>query len=182
MAKEETDSRAGGWALPGLAADGPCPELEEQLATFGQFVGDWEISEWRNLEKDGTWSTGRGELHWRWILDGRAVQDIWSTYDERSGRMVPLGTTLRFYDPKIDAWQSVWISPVNHVARPFVGRRAGSEIVLDGKSARGAPIRWIFSEISGQSFRWRAEEFQSETSAWTMNEEMRIRRMPKAPA
>jgi hypothetical protein len=167
-----------GWQIEGLAANGPLPEHASKLQLFGQFVGDWEITEWRTLEKDGSWAVGRGELHWRWILEGRAVQDVWSTFDQASGRMVPLGTTLRFYDSKIDAWQSLWISPVNHVARPFVGRPVGSEIVLEGKNAKGKSIRWIFSEISRDSFRWRAEEQQSSDSSWLMNEEMRIRRLP----
>lgn len=170
------------WRIEGLSAQRPYPEQSEKLALFGQFVGDWEITEWRTLEKDGKWAVGRGEVHWRWILEGRAVQDVWSTFDPNSGRMVPLGTTLRFYDSKLDAWQSIWISPVNHVARPFIGRQVGKEIVLEAKNARGVPIRWIFSEITNDSFRWRAEEQQSSASDWLMNEEMHIRRFSRLPS
>ena len=173
-------STPGNWRIEGLAAEGPFPEYGEKLALFGQFVGDWDIVEWRNLEADGSWTTGRGELHWRWILEGRAVQDVWSTIDKASGHPVPLGTTLRFYDSKIDAWHSVWISPVNHVARQFVARQVGSEIVLEGKNAHGASVRWIFSEIERDAFRWREETQGDSPSGWLMDEEMRIER--RAPA
>jgi hypothetical protein len=164
------------WRIEGLAARGPHPELADKLALFGQFVGDWEILECRTLEDDGTWSTSRGKLHWRWILEGRAVQDVWTTIDEKSQRSIPVGTTVRFYDPKIDAWHSVWLSPVQGQVKSFIGRLVGSEIVLEGKNDRGNSIRWIFSEIRPDSFRWRGEELRNPPSGWVLYEEMRIRR------
>jgi hypothetical protein len=173
---ESDRATASRWLLEGLGAEGPYPEIASKLSLFGQFVGDWEITEWRQMDPEGHWSTDRGELHWRWILGGRAVQDVWSTFDPAAGRMQPLGTTLRFYDASIDAWRSLWISPVNRVARPFVGRQVGSEIVLEGRNARDVPIRWIFSDITPDSFRWRAEEQQAAAWEWIMDEEMRIRR------
>ena len=162
--------------IEGLMAAGPFAQDAARLALFGQFVGDWDIIEWKNQQEDGSWVVGRGRLHWRWILEGRAVQDVWSTIDNSTGREVPLGTTIRFYDPKIDAWQSVWISPVNRVARVFIARKLGDEIVLESKNARGNPIRWIFSEIGSNSFRWREEELRTPPSGWVMDEEMRIHR------
>ncbi len=165
------------WDLPGLAAEGPASDRREQLQLFGQFVGDWEIVESRNLQDDGRWSISRGEIHWRWILEGRAVQDIWMGYDEEEQRMVPGGTTVRFYDLSIGAWHSVWISPDQSAVRQFVGRLVGDEIVLDGRDGDGTPIRWIFSEIRPNDFRWRGERLDAKESRWSMNEEMRIRRL-----
>ncbi len=166
------------WNLPGLAAMGPATEHRKSLRLFGQFVGDWEIVECRNLQDDGRWTTSRGEIHWRWILEGRAVQDIWMGYDEEEGRMVPGGTTVRFYDPSIDAWHSVWISPDQRAVRQFIARPVGDEIVLDGREEDGTPIRWIFSEIARDSFRWRGERYDAKDARWSRNEEMRIRRAP----
>ena len=164
------------WQIEGLPASGPHPELAEKLALFGQFAGDWDVVECRSLEEDGSWSTSRGRVHWGWILEGRALQDIWTTIDEETQRSIPIGTTVRFYDPKIDAWRSTWISPVHGIVRPFIGRAVGTEIVLEGKNARDNPIRWIFSEITPESFRWRAEELRSPPTGWVLYEEMRIRR------
>src|SRR5215510_8440223 len=61
------------WSIVGLAADGPLPELKEELGLFGQFVGDWDMND-RFLKDDGTWAAGKGGIHWRWILEGRALQ------------------------------------------------------------------------------------------------------------
>ena len=180
MTQDRTPSEAkpDGWEIEGLAANGPIADHAEKLKLFGQFVGDWEILECRNRKDDGTWSVQRGKLHWRWILEGRAVQDVWTMIDEKTGRSIPVGTTVRFYDPKINAWRSVWISPVQGFVLPFIGRPVGSEIVLEGKNVQGYPIRWIFSEITRTSFRWREEVLKDPQTGWEMDEEMRIRRAP----
>lgn len=163
-------------AIEGLLVEGPNPEMKEKLMLFGQFVGDWDILEDRSLQPDGTWTTTRGELHWGWILDGRAVQDVWMWIDEKTGKLILEGTTVRFYDAKIDAWHSVWLAPRQGAVKTFVARKVGDEIVLEGKTAEGYPVKWIFSEITPDSFRWRAEETQDNGKTWTLKEEMRIRR------
>jgi hypothetical protein len=167
----------GDWSIEGLAADGPLPELKEKMMLFGQFVGDWEIYESRYLKPDGTWAKERGELHWRWILEGRAVQDVWMFGDEETKNLRPAGTTVRFYDPKIDAWHSLWISPLQNFVKTFVARKVGDEIVLEGRSPEGYQLKWIFSEIEKDSFRWRSEESRDEGKNWAPNEEMKIRRL-----
>src|SRR5207249_3150007 len=85
-------------------------------------------------------------------LDGRAVQDVFMTRDPDTGRAVPIGTTVRFYDPKLDAWQSTWISPMQELVQTFIGRKIGDEIVLESKTRDGYPEKWIFSEITKNSF------------------------------
>jgi hypothetical protein len=143
---------------------------------FGQFVGDWDILEDRNLLPDGTWAVTRGELHWGWILDGTAVQDVWMSIDEKTHKAIPEGTTIRFYDQKIDAWHSIWISPTQGVAKTFVARQVEAEIVLEGRTPEGYPVKWIFSDITPNSFRWHSEETRDNGKTWILKEEMRIRR------
>jgi hypothetical protein len=83
---------------------------------------------------------------------------------------------VRFYDPKIDVWRSTWISPIQGAVQTFIGHQVGNEIVLEGKSPEGYPIKWIFSDISLKSFRWRAEEIRDGSKNWILTEEMRVRR------
>lgn len=164
------------WMIEGLGADGPDPELREKLMLFGQFIGDWNITEDRYLQPDGTEIKHRGEVHFGWILDGRAVQDVWMTYDEKLRRAVPDGTTVRFYDAKIDAWHVIWIKPKQGVVRIFVARKAKDEIVLEGKTREGIPENWIFSQITPTSFRWRSVETHDNGKTWQLTEEMKVRR------
>jgi len=164
------------WTIEGLGAKGPCPKLKEKMALFGQFVGDWDIVENRYLTKDGTWAKSKGELHWGWILGGKAVQDVWMSIDEKTGKAIPWGTTVRLYDPRIDAWHSVWVSSRQGVVRTFVGRKVGDEIVLEEDNTKRHPEKWIFSEIVPDSFKWRAEVSHDGGKTFAVEEVMRIRR------
>jgi len=136
------------WTIGGLGAEKPFPDYKEKLALFGQFVGDWVIEEARYPRPYGVELRSQGEIHFGWILDGRAVQDVFMSRDPDTGRAVPVGTTVRFYDPKLDAWQSTWISPVQELVQTFIGRKIGDEIVLESKTRDGYPEKWIFSEIT----------------------------------
>ena len=164
------------WTINGLGAEGPISELKEKLQLFGQFVGDWVIEEARYPRADGGVLRAQGEIHFGWILDGRGVQDVFMTRDPKTGKAVPIGTTVRFYDPKIDAWQSTWISPVQNLVQSFTGRKVGDEIVLESETREGYPEKWIFSEITKNSFRWHAEESHDAGKTWILTEEMRVRR------
>jgi hypothetical protein len=62
-------------------------------------------------------------------------------------------TTLRAYDPELDAWHCLWSDPLRHVYVSMTGRRQGEEIVNEGKEppslvrvcgedqARGVPTK-----------------------------------------
>jgi hypothetical protein len=165
--------------LPGHGAAGPHPELAEKLMLFGQFVGSWDV--------DVTWlQDGRvtrratGEWHFGWVLEGRAVQDVWivPTRAERAAGAPPYeyGTSLRFYDPRIDAWRSTWIGPVNGLVVPFIARQDGDDIVLEGRRPEGWPIRWWFSDVTRDSFRWRNAVSRDDGQTWETVQEMRGRR------
>jgi hypothetical protein len=164
------------WTIEGLGAEGPNPELREKLMLFGQFVGDWDIVKAWYRTPDGTIKWQDGEVHFGWILDGRAVQDVWMTHRGDPPRAVPIGTTVRFYDPKTDTWASTWISPSQGVVQRFIGRHVGKEIVLETTNAEGFPEKWIFSDIQHDSFRWHSEETHDGGKTWVLTEEMFIRR------
>jgi hypothetical protein len=157
-----TANKGVNWELKGLGANHPEPTLRDELMLFGQFVGDWDIIENKNLDEDGKWSNHTGELHWNWIIDGRALQDVWMYYDKDSGLPVPAGTTLRFFDTEKRLWRSIWITPRHHDVGLFLGRKVGDEIVLEMqeecKHKGEGDIKWIFYDITPNSFKWRAEE------------------------
>ena len=83
---------------------------------------------------------------------------------------------MRFYDEGIDAWRSTWIGPRNRVVMPFLARKVGEEIVLEGSFEEGVQTRWIFSEITTDSFAWRAVDSKDNGQNWTLLQEMKARR------
>ena len=85
------------------------------------------------------------------------------------------GATLRFYDPKIDAWRSTWIGPARGWVLPFIARQVNDEIVLEG-NFEGLSRKWIFSEITLESFYWRSIESSDQWASHRMIQEMFARR------
>jgi hypothetical protein len=144
--------------LDALRAYGPAAGEAERLMLFGQFVGTWNADVvYQPLV--GPWQQTQAEWIWGWTLQGRAVQDVYivppRAEQARGAPCRVYGTTVRLYDPSIDAWRITWHSPTGGLQTSFVARPVGDEIVLE---ATDSDTRWIFSEVEESSFRWRAEE------------------------
>jgi len=145
-----------------LQASEPLPELAEKLRLFGQFVGSWDVQV-IIYNPDTTIQIVKAEWHFGWVLEGRAIQDVWIAPKRElrtAGENVPgdYGATIRFYDATIDAWRSTWIGPVKGKVIPFIARQVGDEIVLEGKLDAKTEVKWIFSEVTKESFCWRSIE------------------------
>jgi hypothetical protein len=161
-----------------LLADGPAPEYREKLMLFGQFVGDWEFHG-VEYHPDGSRVTDEGEIEFGWVLRGRAVQDVWIERGRSDGQVKTYGTTLRVYDPKLDAWRIIWLDPPTGAQQTMIARQAGDQIVLEGKDRKSIPIRWVFSEIKPNSFHWIGERLVG--SSWQVYEECFPRRVKALP-
>ena len=54
------------------------------------------------------------------------------------------GTTLRIYDPNLDAWRILWNDPATDFFAQQIGRARGNDIVQEGQDPRGGAMRWTF--------------------------------------
>ena len=92
-----------------LHSDHPAVDQADKMALYGWLIGRWEMDSVIHSD-DGTKQSGpRGEIHFGWVLEGRAIQDVWA---------LPgffYGTTLRVYDPALDAWHILWSDPLKQV-------------------------------------------------------------------
>ncbi len=166
--------------LDALAADGPFPDYADKLMLFGRFVGAWDIESQFFEPEKGLVKEGRAEWLFGWALEGRAVQDVLAS-PPRAGRQPgqaskEYGSTLRVYDPKIDAWRVTYIAPIYGATVNLIARAHDDEIWLEGRSPWNALFRWTFAEIAPDSFRWRGYESTDEGRSWFMGEEMRAHR------
>ena len=116
----------------------------EALMLFGQFVGEWDV-DWTGYEWDGEQALReRGESIFGWVLEGRAVQDVWivpsrGRRDSAGSPEGEYGTTIRAYDPLLEAWLATWIGPISRARRTFVARRSGDAIVQEGQTEERYP-------------------------------------------
>jgi len=166
---------AGTGLLAALHATGPADEHAGKLMLFGRFVGSWHLA-WSGTDTTGQSATMSGELHFGWVLGGRAVQDVWivpgrGQPGEGQPPLAFYGSTIRFYDPVIDAWRSTWIEPVNRRVRRFIGRVSGDDIVLLSDE-EDPQLRWRFTDITAGSFTWRAETSYDGGATWQFDEQM----------
>ena len=166
-----------------LHANGPDMALAAKLELYGWIVGRWALDV-TTILADGTRHQGAGEIHAGWVLQGRAVQDVWMIprlRDRQPGiEQLPgagnwYGTTLRIYDPNLDAWRILWNDPATNFFAQQIGRAQGAEIVQTGADPRGGSMRWIFSEIQPDSFHWIAEHTQDDQH-WRREVDIRARR------
>jgi hypothetical protein len=155
--------------LRALHAERPAPDRADKLSLYGWLVGRWEMD--GIIHNDGTTHTGRGEIHFDWVLEGRAIQDVWIFPG------VFYGSTLRVYDPNLDAWHILWSDPMRQVYRRQIGRARGNDIVQDGKDDTGAPVRWSFTEITPDSFHWLGEVSPNGGATWRLEAEFFARRV-----
>ena len=165
-----------------LAAPGRSPEIPQSADVYGWLIGSWELDVCYYLV-DMTARRMTGEAHFGWVLEGRAVQDVW-IMPRRSGRTAAVdktanmyGTTFRVWDPAIQAWRITWINPVTGGRNELIGRWSGKDIVQVGRHADGTPIRWIFSEITPDSFHWTGEALQPDGQTWKLEGEFRAKRI-----
>jgi hypothetical protein len=164
--------------FPALLASGPAAQYRQKLMLFGQFVGDWDFHG-VEYHPDGSRVTDQGEIEFGWVLEGRAVQDVWIERERSDGQVKTYGTTIRVYDPKMDAWHVIWIDPPTGSQQTLIGGKVGDQIVLEGKGPDGVAIRWIFSQIKPDSFHWRGERLVG--GFWRVYEECFPHRVKATP-
>ena len=157
-----TDGRRAAEVLAGLmVSDGPQPEFMAAFEPFAPLIGSWDLDvSWYDDAGEVTRRT-KGEWHFAWALDGRAVADIWIT-PSREARATDgdgeWGLTIRIHDPDLGAFRSTWMGPKHAVVMTFIGRTGDRSIVLEAREPRAAHTRWIFTDISSTGFIWRNED------------------------
>ncbi len=168
--------------LAGLHADGPSGDRTGKMDLYGWLIGSWDLDVTGYLP-DGSQRCRPGEWHFGWALEGRAIQDVWivpprgaTRKGDAAANVNSYGTTLRTYDPRIEAWQIQWTDPVTQTYFTMIGRKEGDNIVQLGKSPDGNMIRWSFCDITPDSFRWRGEGSADGGATWRLNVEFLARR------
>src|SRR6266511_2855520 len=126
-----------------LAAEGPHPDHSAELMTFGQFVGSWAMDV-RFFDREGlltvhvpaTWT-------FAWVLEGRAVQDVFVFGAPDDGTPTGRGSTLRYFDPRADLWHVYWLGASSGTIVRLQGKPSTGDILLEGEDVDGSPLRWM---------------------------------------
>lgn len=148
----------------------PAPaDRAEKMKLYGWLIGDWVFDAVVHKDDSAT-HVGKGEIHFVWALGGRAIIDVW---------ILPglfYGSTLRVYDPAIDAWHIHWSDPLKQFYTRQIGRAQGADIVQIGDMGNGVYLRWRFSEIASGFFRWTGERSLDSGTTWHLQADFKARR------
>ena len=155
--------------MKALQSEGPADDRARHLELYGWLVGDWVMDATVHKD-DGTIHKGSGEIHFGWVLQGRAIQDVWILPG------VFHGTTLRVDDPELGAWHILWNDPLRQFYARQLGRAQGNDIVQIGKNDAGMLLRWSFTEITPDSFRWLGERSHDGGKSWQLQADFRVHR------
>jgi hypothetical protein len=165
-----------------LQAMGPHPSLGAEAKVFGRFVGSWD-AEYTEFSKDGKATHSRGEVIDGWVMDGRAIQDLFIIYPSAAHKGRFIGTTLRYFDPKSGTWRVTFIDPENDSVARFTGGAVGDDrIVLHSQDTDGRETRWSFNDIRPDSFVFRDEVSGDGGKTWRLREEDHMKRRGADPS
>jgi hypothetical protein len=171
-----SENRSTHGFLSALAAPGRAADIEEADDVYGWLVGSWSLEVLRYRGVDLRGKGIKAEAHFGWVLEGRAIQDVW-IMPAREGRppndpgMNMYGTTLRSWEPALRAWRIAWTNPARSHREVQIGRRIGNEIVQTGARADGQATRWRFTDISPDRFHWIGEALDPDGATWLVEGE-----------
>ena len=153
-------------ASSALRSAGPAADRADRMSLYAFLIGDWAFDAIVHKD-DGALHKGKGEIHAIWALDGRAIQDVW---------ILPgffYGTTLRIYDPALDAWHIHWNDPLKQYYPRQIGRARGRDIVQDGTTEDGTPVRGPFEPEHYKASAY-SRSSQSVTASWNRRHSLRL--------
>jgi len=125
--------------------------IPEEYNFFGKLVGEWEF-DWIDNNSP---RTVKGEWLFAWVLEGRAIQDIFicpsrSTRFDNPQPDGEYGTTLRVFNPYSKSWDTAycWTGRITRLE----AKRIDSKIVLT--NIDDPKEKWVFAEIADDTFHW----------------------------
>jgi hypothetical protein len=160
-----------------LLAAGPSPELGERAKDLAWLVGGWSAVI-RDYGDRGVLHESTGEWWFSWVLEGRAMQDVWIVPQRQSAppaKRDRYGTTIRWFDHEAGLWRIAWFNPVSGTRNDLSGGVAGNRLIFEGVADRQR-IRWSFNDITPSSFVWRGESLDDNGNP-TLGSEFTVQRM-----
>jgi hypothetical protein len=158
-----------------LLQDRPAAAHSVQLEQFGRLAGLWTTrityhpaDGSPDLHVTGAWEFG-------YALDGRAVIDVWQVPGRDCLGGVAraadqeCGLCVRIWDPRLQLWRFTFHGTARGDLIHMYAREIGDEIVME-RADGGDLVRWVFSDVRPESFRWRSERSNDGGASWRLEQ------------
>jgi len=155
-----------------LVSSGRNELIPEEDDYFGKLIGEWDF-DWLDHNNP---RTVKGEWVFSWVLEGRAIQDVFicpsrATRPDNPQPDGEYGTTLRVYNPSAKAWDIAycWTGQITRLE----ARKTNSMVILT--DIDNANEKWVFREITDDTFHWQNVTVQDNAS-WYINADLYAKR------
>lgn len=167
---------AAGDVSSALKATSPHPSLGDQAQVPGRLVGTWDV-EYTTYAKDGKPSLRTGEFIVEWVMDGRALQDLWIVHPSGTRKEREVYSDLHWFDAKARTWRSAFVDPEHGSVARFTGGPVGNDrYVLETPDFGTSKTRWSFYDIRSDSFSVRGENSSDDGKTWKLESEYKMKR------
>ena len=144
------------------------PDAPPETAQFSFIVGPWACrTKFRDPDGDG-FVEGRATWTGRFILDGWAIQDDWTSLGPDGKEFH--GTNIRSFNPKTRKWDNRWLPSGSLQWKYFEAEKKGDTMVMiggEGRDPRGAFVdRNVFHDITPEGWRWRKDRSYDGGATW----------------
>jgi hypothetical protein len=159
-----------------LQAVNPNPSLGDEAKALARLVGTWDV-EYTDFRKDGTELHRTGTFVVGWIMDGRALQDVWIVDPWGTHKDRELYTEVHYFDPKSRTWHATSVDPQEgSMARLTSTELAADRYVLETGDIGDKQTRWSFNDIRSDSFEWRDESSSDGGKTWRLQGHYHMKR------
>jgi hypothetical protein len=163
--------------ISALISDSCSPDIDSGQDIYGCLLGNWNL---KMIDYDPDGRTKRdksGTWHFSRTLEGRAIQDVLISpqpADRQYSKSIignRYGNTFRMMDPKTGQWHIDWFNPVTGIHNHLIARMEGDRIVQETAEVDGLIKRWIFENITMDSFHWYGESSSDKGKTWILDVE-----------
>jgi hypothetical protein len=159
-----------------LEATSPHPSLGDQAHVLGRLVGTWNV-QYTDFAQDGKATHRTGEFIVGWVMDGRALQDLWIVNPSGTRKDREVYTDLHWFDPKSRTWRATFVDPEHGSVARFSGGPVGNDrFVLETQDMGSKQTRWSFNDIRPDAFVWRDEASSDGGKTWKLQAEYHMTR------
>jgi hypothetical protein len=164
-----------------LLADRPAAAHAAQIEQFGRLAGLWSMHITYYPPDGSPISRAAGTWEFGYALERRAVIDVWQVPGRDTLAGTPrsadqeCGLCVRIWDPRLQLWRFTFHGTAHGHLIHMYARQIDDEIVME-QAQGGDLIRWIFSDIRPESFRWRSQRSTDGGASWRLEQQVRASR------
>jgi hypothetical protein len=159
-----------------ISAAGPHASLGDQAKVLEQLVGTWDV-EYRDIQKDGREQRRSGQFIMSWVLDGRAIEDVWIVEPSEDRPQREVYAAIQYFDSKTRSWPMVFIDPEHASTAKFTGGATlDGRMVLQTSDLGRPQNRWSFTATGPDSVVFRDEFSSDGGETWKLLSEDHLKR------